>query len=41
MSFNTIYILNAFAEKLYSRLMRRNVVYNPKTIPSHASSHDR
>ena len=36
-----IYILNAFTEKPYSKLMRRNVVYNPITTPSHATSHDR
>ena len=36
-----IYILNAFTEKPSSKLMIRNVVYNPITTPSHATSHDR
>ena len=36
-----IYILNAFTENPYSKLMRRNVVYNPITTSSHATSHDR
>ena len=36
-----IYILIAFTEKPYSKLMRRNVVYNPITTQSHAASHDR
>ena len=39
--FSNIYILNAFTEKPYSKLMRHNVVYNPITTPSHATSHDR
>ena len=36
-----IYILNAFTEKPYSKLMRRNVIYNPITTLSRAMSHDR
>ena len=36
-----VYILNSFTEKPYSKLMRRNVIYNPITTPSCAMSHDR
>ena len=38
--FANIYILSAFTEKPYSKLMRRNVVYNPITTSCHATSHD-
>ena len=36
-----IYIFNAFIEKPYSTLMRRNVVYNAITTSSHVKAHDR
>ena len=35
-----VYILNAFTEKPYSKLMRHNVIYNPITTPSRGTSHD-
>ena len=35
-----VYILGVFTEKLYSKPLKRNVVYIPIITLSHATSHD-